>query len=1225
MNRYILIEKELMGANADKFQLICNAFLSHEYPGDLHCPGAVAGKEKTKKGIPDTFIIQQDGRYVLAEFTTQDRSLNYSAFIRKLKTDIQRCLALRDLKIKKEQIAAIVICCTAKVGIEEREALKQLVEPFNIPVRIVDIDILALYLFTRGRYFAHLHLGIPLDTGQILNKKEFLKQYSKANLATPLDIPIVDRQKERLSLVESLDKNDITIVSGPAGVGKSALSIQVIDNFLASNPSYSAFYLWHKSGSITEDLLAFLEENRNYIFFVDDANRQLNNLISLIYAYAETETIKIKIIITVREYAKEDVIKACTNYRPALFSLKKLGNNTISRIVSNVSGKIKNSLYQQRIVKISKGNPRLAIMAARLMQNTQDLSTLKDISTIYNEYFDSIMQDNHVLKDTNVLKALGLISYFYSFDLDSDSLKYKLLHFHIPYETFVDAVNELEKLEFVEVHGKYAVRIAEQNLATYFFYKTFIKDDLLSFDTLLNHYFANSYRRMKDIFDSTCSSFGEQRIIAIIKSGLIKYFYNIQEKELAIKFLRIFGKYLPEQTFSFIASSINNPQEKAENKMNEHFLGNHPFLQVIRQFFSVGNSREMLPAIELSILYLEKNQRLHEMICFLFSWEFDIKHEDISDNCDRQWILYNFLRNKLIEGDLYQKVFYTSFEKILLRKFKKNFYYVKNDGHLQPSIQLKNIRGRFWNDIGLNFQQHNYHCRLVLKNYVKSMRGINNSLLRFDQEHMCQVIQNHLDPLSAEDCYLVNEYTSTIELYQTLSNDMVQIRDKFPYAAHRVLKIFELNWKTDGVEIDQYLQIKSIKEFKEIYSWLIQIKPFYEKKEEIRLGLTRLLSATIRRNPQLGFNLLKFYLSEGNKLDLYTSYLYRVIFNTQGNLYKKVFKLINETVFDYSDKWKADYFAELKEEHASKSILNKMIDFFSTAKNVSIIYFNRFDKFCPHDKNIQERIFLLLVKRKHEEEYFSFKVSADFFVENKILVRKHFALCKEMYFYQLREIYGYDDFKIGLFSLYEEDSTVLLEYIDYLVETKKLHSMDQRRWLGKIWEFPNTVEFLEKAICKLNFIEVSNGSNHAACMFFTNLNTDVKDKVYSFLKRMLETYKSDPALLSIYFNIIGYCLKDRLAELIGYFLSINDDFGIFKQIKWGCEDSESWGYVLWFELQAIRLREVHIAIYSVSKPANYIPHLEYIANEIHRLEEEITNARKYDFLEDWNSIYSRTW
>ena len=57
------------------------------------------------------------------------------------------------------------------------------------------------------------------------------------------------------------------------------------------------------------------------------------------------------------------------------------------------------------------------------------------------------------------------------------------------------------------------VKIPEQNLATFFFYKAFIKDNLLAFEMLLKSYFNENKNRFKDCVIPANNTFGFENVM----------------------------------------------------------------------------------------------------------------------------------------------------------------------------------------------------------------------------------------------------------------------------------------------------------------------------------------------------------------------------------------------------------------------------------------------------------------------------------------------------------------------------------------------------------------------------------------------------------------------------------------------------------------------------------------------------------------------------------------
>ena len=93
MSKYAAINAELARINDASFQTVCNHFLVTEFGYDLFTPGSVISKDKTKKGKPDAFIRTKEGKYILAEYTTQDNTTKTKkAFLKKLEGDLRDVL-----------------------------------------------------------------------------------------------------------------------------------------------------------------------------------------------------------------------------------------------------------------------------------------------------------------------------------------------------------------------------------------------------------------------------------------------------------------------------------------------------------------------------------------------------------------------------------------------------------------------------------------------------------------------------------------------------------------------------------------------------------------------------------------------------------------------------------------------------------------------------------------------------------------------------------------------------------------------------------------------------------------------------------------------------------------------------------------------------------------------------------------------------------------------------
>ena len=74
------------------------------------------------------------------------------------------------------------------------------------------------------------------------------------------------------------------------------------------------------------------------------------------------------------------------------------------------------------------------------------------------------------------------------------------------------------------------VKIPEQNLAIFFFYKAFVKDNLLSFETLLKKYFNENKNRFKDCVIPANNTFGFENVMQKLQPILRNYLKSIENR-----------------------------------------------------------------------------------------------------------------------------------------------------------------------------------------------------------------------------------------------------------------------------------------------------------------------------------------------------------------------------------------------------------------------------------------------------------------------------------------------------------------------------------------------------------------------------------------------------------------------------------------------------------------------------------------------------------------------
>ena len=312
-----------------------------------------------------------------------------------------------------------------------------------------------------------------------------------------------------MKTVRTLKNQELVIVSGKSGIGKSRLTLAVIDRFIAKNPNYTSYCIYNREGiSLYNDLKDYFSADGNYLIFIDDANliSELQHILRLLSENSEHKNYKI--IVTVRDYALETIKTKAKGYDYEEIILQPFDGKKLKTLLAK-EFQITKPIYVERIEKISEGNPRIAVMAAEIAKKANRLDSIYNVFEIYDEYFSSISKDLSSFENQNLLKVAGLLSFFKVINFQNAELLEKIeTSFGLSATEIFESAVELNKMEVADFYEDEVIKISDQILATYLFYKTFFKEDLLKFSVLLNDFFErhrslliDSFYPAFDIFD----------------------------------------------------------------------------------------------------------------------------------------------------------------------------------------------------------------------------------------------------------------------------------------------------------------------------------------------------------------------------------------------------------------------------------------------------------------------------------------------------------------------------------------------------------------------------------------------------------------------------------------------------------------------------------------------------------------------------------------------------
>ena len=471
MSKLNLIQQKIKELDGGSFQNLFDAYLHEKYSfSNINPLGSHDGTNKVTKGTPDTYIINDDNTYTLITYGTVSGNP-----YKKLREDILSCLDENKTGLQKKQIKKI-ICgyCSSNLTTGQTNELKQLAQ--DIELELIGLGTISYDLELKFPKLAYKFLNIPIDTRQIYSIDDFIEAYDKSKTNAPLGINFMFREKELLEIKQSIFNNYTTLIFGSPGIGKTRLVLEALRSEEFSK--YIILCVKNNGEILSSDINTYISTPGDYVLFLDDANQTSNFKYILDFVHNPPIGINIKLVMTVRDYAKEKILSNVYNFsQPSLIKIEKFGNDEIKEILKNNLG-IVNSSYLKRIAEISKGNARLAIIAGKIALEGK-LGSIQNVIDIFKNYYGKILSEQDIGK--NELYSLFIISFFKAIHIDTNILLQDFLTtFRIDKNDFIESVITLNKKELVDLYEDKLVKISDQSLADYILYYTFIETKAIS-------------------------------------------------------------------------------------------------------------------------------------------------------------------------------------------------------------------------------------------------------------------------------------------------------------------------------------------------------------------------------------------------------------------------------------------------------------------------------------------------------------------------------------------------------------------------------------------------------------------------------------------------------------------------------------------------------------------------------------------------------------------------
>ena len=516
--------KELEGG---RFQKLCDSYLRKKYDFKIVSLGSQEGTDKTTKGIPDSYA-EEDDKYVYIMYGT------HKPVISKLKEDIRSVKKkILEESIAEDKVGRLICCHTSSnITIEQKEELEKIFEPYRL--ELIGINELAYDLTKLNfQYLAKEYLSISESTEQVWALDDFIRIHDMSKTNAPISNDYIGDVKKYINNMES-SENRILLISSKSGTGKTRLAIEICS--LLDRNKYNILCVKSNNQDIYQDVKCYLSLDKENIIFIDDVNTTQNYISTL--GLLNTNS-NIRFILTVRDYAKKDIINNIKDYGYDNFVPTLLKDDNFKQLLNQFSQKDFTNKEIEHIKTISKSNPRIAVIAAKL-SSSQDLTNFNDEIDILNDYYEEILDKNNIIYSEQ--KSLFILSYLKKIRLDnleSNKEFNKLLKIiDITNTDFKSGVEKLHERELCNIYNDKIVKIADQSLDDYIVIKFLINKKISILEILHELYPVNDQRVVQIL--NQCSNFIRSKDDLESISDAVRTYYaksNFENDELKEKFL----------------------------------------------------------------------------------------------------------------------------------------------------------------------------------------------------------------------------------------------------------------------------------------------------------------------------------------------------------------------------------------------------------------------------------------------------------------------------------------------------------------------------------------------------------------------------------------------------------------------------------------------------------------------------------------------------------------
>src|SRR5690606_8856227 len=308
------------------------------------------------------------------------------------------------------------------------------------------------------------------------------------------------------------------------------------------------------------------------------------------------------------------------------FNIPEFKDEEIGKIIVAALPNLQyHSDIKRKIVDLAKGNARVALMATYSVTPDSETNYLSSPILLYEKYFKKISEEIGIFNNPIILKSLAIVSFFGVLDRNNEELKTILSNkFDIDWNDLWTAIMELHNSEILDVYSNEIVKVSDQVLATYAFYKCFIDDKsaVINYTEWVATFIEKFSNRIRATLIDVNNTFVYYHVRDLVLPHLNEVIKQIKSDEELYAFYNLFWFYKSRDCLLYLKKWIENllQEEYPETLKFSYVHNDHTYatkyFELLKSFWNHPNEL-FKPSLELTLALLNKQpSRLPEILKF---------------------------------------------------------------------------------------------------------------------------------------------------------------------------------------------------------------------------------------------------------------------------------------------------------------------------------------------------------------------------------------------------------------------------------------------------------------------------------------------------------------------------------------------------------------------------------------------------------------------------------